>query len=312
MNLKRIILTLAQWAVLSVAMTILWSMTMAFTSLLFNIKAQMSSADTLRTLLAMIIVSLVNTGVIIYLIRRSRWLGVKLFIVISAALFTVQFFLVQVEVLYFQRSVKMQTNLIFSHLVAGVLFALLFSFIALLILGKLKKPEIVPGISNKRPAMTAAEFLLKFLVLSVIAYPLLYFLFGYFVAWQFPAVREFYTGSTDILPFFKHLRFSIGGRLTLPFWQMGRGALWVVIALPLIRMMKGTAWEAAIAVGLAFALIMNSQSLLPNPYMPAAVRLPHFIETASSNFIWGMLIAWLMHRSHKSFSDLFRKRGQNI
>jgi len=312
MNLKKLILTLAQWVVLSMAMTILWSMAMAFTPLLFNIKTQMSSADTWRTLLAMLIVSLVNTGVIMYLIQCSRWSGVRLLIVISLAIFTVQFFLVEAEILYFQRSVKMQTNLIFSHFVAGLLFAVLFSFIAVLILGKVKKSGIVLETSNKRKSMLANEFLFKFLVLSLIAYPLLYFVFGYFIAWQFPAVREFYSGSTLILPFFKHLRYLLIGNPKLPLWQMMRGALLVVLALPLIRMMKGSAWEAAVVVGLTFALVMNSRSLIPNPYMPARVRLPHFIETASSNFIWGMFIVWLMHRSHKSLADLFKKRARNI
>jgi hypothetical protein len=39
--------------------------------------------------------------------------------------------------------------------------------------------------------------------------------------------------------------------------------------------------------------------------MPAAVRQAHFIETASSNFIFGMLLFWLLHRSHRSLQDLF-------
>lgn len=37
---------------------------------------------------------------------------------------------------------------------------------------------------------------------------------------------------------------------------------------------------------------MNAQLLLPNPYMPTDVRLMHAIEITSSNFIWGMVIAF--------------------
>jgi hypothetical protein len=76
-------------------------------------------------------------------------------------------------------------------------------------------------------------------------------------------------------------------------------------------MMKGRALETAVAVGLLFSLVMNSSHLMPNPYMPPAVRLGHFIETASSNFFWGMLIVCFMHRKHTFLSALVKKRAQS-
>jgi len=79
-----------------------------------------------------------------------------------------------------------------------------------------------------------------------------------------------------------------------------------LLALPVIRMMKGRWQETAIAVGLLFAVLMNSQLLLPTPLMPEAVRMTHLIETASYNFIFGYFIIWLLHRHHSSLSDLFR------
>jgi hypothetical protein len=30
---------------------------------------------------------------------------------------------------------------------------------------------------------------------------------------------------------------------------------------------------------------------IPNPYMPREIAMLHFVETASSNFIWGAVIA---------------------
>jgi hypothetical protein len=58
-------------------------------------------------------------------------------------------------------------------------------------------------------------------------------------------------------------------------------------------MLKGGWQETALALGLLFA-VTNAQLLLPNPYMPEAVRMTHLIETASSNFIFGCLIGWLL------------------
>jgi len=80
----------------------------------------------------------------------------------------------------------------------------------------------------------------------------------------------------------------------------------MALALPVIRMMKGHWWEAGLAVGLLFAVLMNSQLLLPNPYMPEAVRLTHLAETASSNFIFGWLIVLLLNRHHSSLRELFK------
>jgi hypothetical protein len=42
--------------------------------------------------------------------------------------------------------------------------------------------------------------------------------------------------------------------------------------------------------------VVNSQLLLPNPLMPAEVRMVHLVETASSNFLFGWLLVWLLLR----------------
>ena len=62
----------------------------------------------------------------------------------------------------------------------------------------------------------------------------------------------------------------------------------------LVSMMKGRRWEAGLAVALLFAVLMNSQLLIPNPLMPREVRMVHLQETASSNFLFGWLIVWLI------------------
>jgi hypothetical protein len=45
--------------------------------------------------------------------------------------------------------------------------------------------------------------------------------------------------------------------------------------------------------------------LIPNPLMPPSVQWSHFIETASSNFIYAVILTWLMYRRHSSLRDLF-------
>jgi hypothetical protein len=58
-------------------------------------------------------------------------------------------------------------------------------------------------------------------------------------------------------------------------------------------MMKGRWWEAGLAVALLFAII-TAQLLIPNPLMPAEVRMAHLVETASSNFLFGWLLVLIL------------------
>jgi hypothetical protein len=63
-------------------------------------------------------------------------------------------------------------------------------------------------------------------------------------------------------------------------------------------MMKGKWPETALAIGSLFA-VTNAQLLLPNPYMPETVRITHLFETAPSNFVFGLLIGWLLAQRHQ-------------
>ena len=310
MTLKKIFRIIGQWIALSAIMLLLWMITMGIMTSLLTGGTSSSSEASAGVLLGMAAVCLINTAVIMYLILRSRWRGIKLVVFVALVHYVVQFFMGEVEVIFFRASLQIPIKLVYAQLASGAVFAFLFALAAVLILGRMKPPKEAPAAPNMRLIMPKGEFILKFLILSIIVYPLLYFLFGYFVAWQFPAVREFYSGSTVLAPFFQFIRTQFATNSTLVFWQMARGAVWVLVALPVIRMLKGTSREAAVTLGLIFALVMNSQHIPPNPYMPGMVRLAHFIETASSNFLWGMFIVWLLHRRHTSIPDLIRKQAK--
>ncbi|MEP6848405.1 MAG: hypothetical protein ABI999_06085 [Acidobacteriota bacterium] len=68
-------------------------------------------------------------------------------------------------------------------------------------------------------------------------------------------------------------------------------------------MMKDGWRETALVLALLFSVVMVDQLLLPNPYMPEAVRMAHLVETGSSNFIFAFLIAWLLSPRHKNVAD---------
>jgi hypothetical protein len=138
--------------------------------------------------------------------------------------------------------------------------------------------------------------------LAALAYVVLYFTFGYYVAWRNPAITAYYQG-TDPGTFWSHFRNVLRDTPWLPPVQALRGLLWAALALVVIRALKGPVLEKALAVGVLFAVVMNAGLLLPNPYMPHDVRMIHLIETASSNFLFGVLLVWLFAVQTASRAD---------
>jgi hypothetical protein len=186
----------------------------------------------------------------------------------------------------------------------GMFISVPFSLLAVFLLGKGKEDTTTDSEPNSRLIMPLKEWALKLVVIAI-AYTILYSTFGYFIAWKNPAVQAYY-GGIDEGSFFAHMKVVFESASWLEPFQALRGVLWALLALPVIRMLKGSWQECAIVVGMLFAVLMNSQLLLPTPLMPEAVRMTHLIETASSNFIYGYLIVWLLHRHHSSLPDLFR------
>jgi hypothetical protein len=146
--------------------------------------------------------------------------------------------------------------------------------------------------SRLRLNMPLGEWVGK-LCLIVIAYLIIYFSFGYFIAWKSAALRAYY-GGHDPGSFLAQISSVIRETPWLMPLQVVRAILWATIAVPVIRMMKGQWWEAGLAVALLFGVMMTSPLLLPNPLMPREVRMVHLLETASSNFLFGWLIVLVL------------------
>lgn len=253
-------------------------------------------------LMALLTVCFLNTVVLAHIILRSRWVGWRLIATVFFVFYGVMTFMSQIESAVFVT--RLPLGMLPRLFLMGILIAAPFSPLAVIILGKRKADTATRDEQNSRLLMPKNEWALK-LALIAIAYLVLYFTFGYFIAWKNPVVQEYY-GGIDGGNFFAHMNTVFASTLWLVPFQALRAMLWVLLVLPVIRMMKGHWQETAVAVGLLFAVLMNAQLLLPNPFMPEAVRMTHLIETASSNFIFGYLIVWLLHRHHSSLSDLFR------
>lgn len=264
--------------------------------------SQTSDQDSAAAL-PLLAVCFLEVIVLTHLILRSRWTGWRLAAAIFVVYYGVTTFMGQIESAVFLT--RLPSGVLPRLFLMGALIAAPFSVLAVLILGK-RKAQTVDIESNSRLVMPTSEWAWKLAVIAV-AYVILYFTFGYFIAWRSQGVPEYY-GRTDPGSFFVQMGIVLRDTPWLVPFQILRAMLWVALALPVIRMLKGQWPETALAIGLLFAVVMNARLLLPNPYMPEPVRMAHLVETASSNFIFGMLVGWLLTERH-SFVEVGIAQG---
>lgn len=247
------------------------------------------SAQSGASTLLLLAVCLLQVMVMTHLILRSLWTGWRLIAAAFFVFYGVTTFMPQIESAVFLT--RLPPGTVPRLFLMGVLIAAPFSVLAVLTLGKRKAGSEDTG-ANTRLIMPASEWVWKLAVIAVV-YVVLYFTFGYFVAWRHPGVPEYY-GGVDPGSFLAQMRTVLRNTPWLIPFQIARAICWVALALPVVRMLKGKWPETALSIGLLFAVVMNAPLLLPNPYMPEGVRMAHLVETASSNLIFGVLVGWLL------------------
>jgi hypothetical protein len=268
----------------------------------FMVSSMISGADAAATQLTpveaqmsgmvVMLVSLTNALVLSYLALRSRWHGWKLAGTLFLFQFGIETFMSQVETVVFNAALQLTASQLVSVFAAGFIRALIFAPLAVWILGKTRKDEAAE-LPNTRLVFSAGEWVKRLGILAVM-YVVVYFVFGYFVAWQSAELRQFYTGSTDILPFFTHMAGVLRSDPRLVLIQFVRGLMWVGLVLPVVRMFKGGTLETCFAVALSLSVLLAIFVLFPNPYMPEPVRTAHFYELSSSMLTFGALTGWIL------------------
>lgn len=253
--------------------------------------------------LGFLIFGLLNTLLIIVMIKSSKWYGWKLTLTLAIAYYGAVTFLPQIETWYFLSEVTVTAAILKGLFIMGLPIAFVYIPLAVLILDKRKAKETVANVATAR--IPKKQLLLKVTAIALV-YIVLYWAAGYFIAWQNPDLRAFYGSPGAILPFWEQTAntFKDGG--LFPF-QFLRGLLWTLCALPLIYGSKLSTWGTAVLLGLFLTIPQVLGLILENPLMPSAsIRLSHMIEGFASNFTFGLIIVWLLHREHTSFQDLFR------
>jgi hypothetical protein len=244
---------------------------------------------------ALLVVSFLNISVLAYLICRSHWVGGKLIAAVFVVYFGIATVMSQVETAFFVT--RLPTGMLPRIVLTGAILAAVFSPLAVLILGKRKRR----GSDYERISrlqMSIGEWVWKE-TLIIVSYLSIYFTFGYFIAWKNAAVRAYYGGG-DAGGFLSQVSSTLRNTPWLLPLQIVRAMLWTALAVLIIRMLDSEWWETGLVVALAFAILMCSQLLIPNPFMPHEVRMVHLLETATSNFLFGCLTVFVLSIGSKS------------
>ncbi len=125
-----------------------------------------------------------------YLALRSRWHGWRLAGALFLILFVLQAFLGWVELFAFPPvSSRMPPGMQTSMLTSALIVSIPFSLLSVWILGK-TRPDRDDVYLPQRLVMPPREWLWKLLA-GALLYVIVYFVFGYYVAWRTPGLPEF-------------------------------------------------------------------------------------------------------------------------
>jgi hypothetical protein len=242
------------------------------------------AASLLRPLLAYtFLVSLV----IAWIIQSSSWRGLKLIEALVFTFYGLMTFIIQIESIVYLRA-KMPPGLIKDLFVMGAVVAFLFVPLAVLIMGKIRGAGQPPAAR----ALTLKSQAARFGILAMV-YVVLYYLFGYYVAWQNPELRLYYAGTTELKSFYQMMRSTVTGTPWMLPFQFGRGLLWTLFAYPMVRMLNTRRIETAGIMAALFG-VGSFALLIPNPLMPASVAHSHLWETLLSDLLLGAIVGWVL------------------
>jgi hypothetical protein len=225
------------WIVLSILMMIYWIIGLMIGNVIFpsNIMETSTGTSNSGSDLWLLFTCFINTAAVLFFIYYARIRGLRLASILFLITFGIQFFMSQIETAWFNDSLKMPVNTILMIVTGGAIMSVLFSLSATWITGKSKRSDQTPTALQ----IPGLKSLIKpVAILAIIIWPMVYFLAGYFIAWQFADIRAYYSGSTSIDPLYVMMKENVISGLY--FFQIFRGLLWVLIAMMVFISTTGT------------------------------------------------------------------------
>lgn len=226
-----------------------------------------------------------------FIIKHSNFSSKKLFFDVILIMFFIQFFMAQIETLFFGDAFSALTKL-------DIILIMLVGFFPL----SATAPLLIKFFHNKNAVAVKNEIDIKSILIKLgiigIIYLFVYMLFGYFVAWQFEEVRLFYTGSTEKLGFLGQLVNNMRTNSIIYPFQILRGILFGIIIIPLKNMFNKK-HIFIISICLAYLCIIV-QIIIPSSFLPTIVRMAHLLEVGSSMIVFGIIVGYILWYKQKT------------
>jgi hypothetical protein len=211
-------------------------------------------------------------------------------------MFFVQYFMTQIETLFFGGAFPVLTKPDIILIMLAGLFPLLGTV-----------PLLVKFFKNKNIVYEKSKINIKDITIKLavigILYLCVYMVFGYFVAWQSEELRLFYTGSTEKLSFWGQMANNIKTNTVIIPFQILRGILFGVAIIPLRNMVNKNKIIFIINVCLIY-LCTAIVLIIPNALFPDKVRIAHLIEMSSSMLFFGIIVGNIYGKKIKAKKKL--------
>jgi hypothetical protein len=229
---------------------------------------------------------------IFFVIKHTDYSGKFLFFVLLFVLFFVQYFMTQIEVLFFGHAFMTLTKPDIILLMLAGLFPL--SGVTALLVKFFQNKNTV----YQKSKIKISDILVKLGIIGII-YLCIYMIFGYFVAWQFKELRVFYTGSSEKLSFWGQMVNNIKTNpIIIPF-QILRGILFGMAIIPIKNIVNKNKVAFIISVCLIY-LCTAVVLIIPNVLFPDMVRIAHLIEMSGSMLLFGIIVGNILYENAKT------------
>jgi len=248
------------------------------TDLLFGFPLSVPGASPVVLYLSLLAEAALKAAVILELVRRSSWRGLKLGLAVFTAYFGVVGVLTGIESLIFLSELnKMSPRDVCLGTAQGFLTAVALGWMAAATAGPAQELSGEKAASRRLPGPEPRRWVWRMTLVALVYIPI-FFLFGAFVAMPLagPAFHEFYR---DLKP-----------TAWLPLIEIVRGYIWALLAVLIVSMLAVGLNKAALLTGLTFSLLMGAMLIAPNPIIDSdRLRWSHFVEVSTSNFLFGWL-----------------------
>lgn len=258
-------------SIFATAFYVIGSVIMPFSE---SFKAAASQGANPFSVLFFLAINIWFTVTVFYIGRNSDWSKRRLTFTLLFVYLTIYGFMTQIETIFFGSVFKVLSKSDPWVIILANIVPLIVIIPRALKMAKTTYPKANPKIGIK-----LTTILWKIGVLGVV-YMFVHFLFGYFIAWQFEALRMFYSGSAEKLPFIQHM-VSIYRDSNIFLFQLVRGILFSIFILPIVLMFKAKSKELLVSLILVY-LSTSIVLITPNFLFPDVVRWAHFIEMMSS------------------------------